>query len=167
MFWEGKQQVKALPLMRTLTFNIICSVLFRFERGPKRDECVDLFRKMATGLWSVPVNLPFTCYNRGLRAAARVRKIVKNIMLEKMVQLEKGASPHQDLITCLLSIYNDDNKELITEEEIEDNALLVMIAGYETTSALLTFIIRLLCNNPVVHASVLQGTSKSLFPLSV
>ncbi|GAV60668.1 LOW QUALITY PROTEIN: p450 domain-containing protein, partial [Cephalotus follicularis] len=156
MFWEGKQQVKALPLMRTLTFNTICSLLFGFERGPKRDECVDLLQKMSAGLWSVPVNLPFTGYNRSLRATARVRKILKNIILEKMVQLEKGASPYQDLITCLLSICNDDNKELITEEEIEDNALLVMNAGYETTSALLTFIIRLLCNNPVVHASVLQ-----------
>ncbi|GAV68644.1 p450 domain-containing protein [Cephalotus follicularis] len=142
--------------MRTLTFNIICSLLFGFERGPKRDECIDLFQKMVAGFWSVPVNLPFTRYNRSLRATARVRKIVKNIILEKKMQLEKGASSHQDLITCLLSIYNDDNKELITEEEIEDNALFVMIAGYETTSALLTFLIRLLCNNPVVHASVLQ-----------
>ncbi|GAV68637.1 p450 domain-containing protein [Cephalotus follicularis] len=156
MYWEGKQQVKVLPLMRRLTFDIICSLFCGFERGPKRDEFVDLFPKMVDGVWSVPINLPFTSYNRSLRATARMRKIVRNLIHEKRVQLENGASPHQDLITCLLSIRNDDNEELITEEEILQNVIFVMGAGYDTTSTLITFLVRLFANDPVVHASVLQ-----------
>ncbi|GAV60669.1 LOW QUALITY PROTEIN: p450 domain-containing protein, partial [Cephalotus follicularis] len=146
----------SLHLMRTLTFNIICSLLFGFERGPKRDECVDGLQKMIVGLWSVPINLPFTSYNRSLRATARIRKLLKNLMLKKRVQLQKGTFPHQDLITCLLSFCNDDNEQLITEEEIVDNAILVMAAGYETASSLIAFLIQLFANNHVVHASVLQ-----------
>ncbi|GAV68640.1 p450 domain-containing protein [Cephalotus follicularis] len=156
MFWEGKQQVKVLPLMRTLTFDIICSLLCGFERGPRRDEFVEFFPTMLDGVWSIPINLPFTGYNRSLRATARVRKIVRDLIHEKRVQLGKGASPYQDLITCLLSIRNDNNEELITEEEILHNATFVMGAGYETTSSLITFLIRLFANDPAVHASVLQ-----------
>nr|AFK40491.1 unknown [Lotus japonicus] len=36
IYWQGKQQVKVLPLMKKLTFNIICSLLFGIERGNKR-----------------------------------------------------------------------------------------------------------------------------------
>lgn len=70
---------------------------------------------------------------------------------------KKGASPHQDLITCLLGIKNKENEQVLTEKEIIHNSLLVMVAGYDTSSVLITFMVRLLANNPTVHAAVLQG----------
>ncbi|KAG6637573.1 hypothetical protein CIPAW_11G188000 [Carya illinoinensis] len=101
--------------------------------------------KMTEGMWSVPLNLPFTRYNRGLRAS------------EKRVELEhKAASPHQDLISCLLGIRNEDNEEALTVDEIVHNVMVVMVAGFDTSSVLITFIIRLLANEPAVYASVVQ-----------
>ncbi|XP_057461095.1 beta-amyrin 28-monooxygenase-like [Actinidia eriantha] len=98
-----------LPLMKTLTFNIICSLLFGVERGGRRDELVDCFQKMMEDMWSIPINLPFTRYNQSLRASAQAQNIVKELIHEKRDELEKkGASSHQDLITCLLSIHGRD-----------------------------------------------------------
>ncbi|KAM1394724.1 hypothetical protein PS2_030285 [Malus domestica] len=157
MHWHGKQKITVLPLMKNLTFNIICSLLFGVERGPRRDKLIECFRHMIEGIWSVPVNLPFTRYNQSLKASKKVQKMLKELVCEKRVQLEqKTTSPLQDLITCLLNIRNIDNEEELTENEILHNIMVVMIAGYDTSSVVITFLLRLLANEPAIHAAVLQ-----------
>jgi cytochrome P450 family 26 subfamily A len=86
---------------------------------------------MIGGIWSVPINLPFTRFNRGLRASARVRNFLKDLIAEKRMELKKGADPHQDLITCLLSTRDENNGEGMTEKEIVDNVILVLTAGHD------------------------------------
>lgn len=141
--------------MKTLTFNIICTLLFGIERGTRRDELVDWFQEMIAGMWSIPINLPFTRYNRSLQASKRVQDMLKDLIGEKKLQLQQmGADPKQDLITCLLSM--NDGEE-ISEKEIVDNSVLVMTAGHDTSSVLVTFLIRLLANDPSVYKAVLQG----------
>lgn len=153
--WHGKEQVTVLPLMKTLTFNIISSLLIGVERGIGRDDFVADVQEMIEGMWSIPINLPFTRYNHSLKASSRVQKRLKDLIQKKRSELEqKKASPRQDLITCLLSI--GDNEEGITEKEIIDNAMIVMVAGHDTSSVLITFLIRLFANNPAIHAAVLQ-----------
>jgi cytochrome P450 len=149
--------------MKTLTFNIICSLLFGVEQGARRDKFVASFKEMMPGMWSVPVNLPFTRYNRSLRASATIQNMIKDLIREKRVELEqKGASPHQDLITCLLSIRKEDNEEAVTENEIAHNVMLVMVAGHDTSSVLMTFLIRVLANEPTVYAAILRGMYNTL-----
>ncbi|KAE8125582.1 hypothetical protein FH972_020365 [Carpinus fangiana] len=156
MHWQGKQQVQVLPLMKTLTFNIICSLLFGVERGARREKFKACFKEMIVGTWSAPLNLPFTRYNRSLRASATAQNMIKDLIREKRVELEQKGASHQDLITCLLSIRKEDNEEALTEIEIVHNVMLVMIAGHDTSSVLMTFIMRLLANEPAVYAAVLQ-----------
>ncbi|XP_073279265.1 cytochrome P450 716B1-like [Primulina huaijiensis] len=154
--WQGKQQVTVLPMMKTLTFNMICTLLFGLERGAQRELLVQHFEDMIGGMWSIPVNMPFTLFNRSLKASAKVRKMLKDLILEKRIELEKGASSHQDLITCLLSIRGEDDKELVSEDEIIHNVMLIMVAGYDTSSILITFIVRLLANDSAIYSAVLK-----------
>ena len=153
--------------MKTLTFNIICGLLLGVERGIRREKLVGRFQEMIEGIWSVPVNLPFTRYNRSLQASTKIQNMIKELMREKEVELEKGASPHQDFITCLLSIRGKNNEEVITEKEIVDNVMLVMVAGHDTSAVLITFLVRLLANDPDVYAAVLKGTNNSLTRLII
>lgn len=144
--------------MKNLTFNIICSLLFRLEQGTRRDELLECFQKMIEGMLSVPVKLPFTRYSQSLKGSKRVQDIIKDLISEKRVELErKIASPLQDLITCLLSSRSDNNGKVMTEKEILHNIMLVMVAGHDTSSVVFTFLLRLLANDPVVHATLLQG----------
>ncbi|GMY31330.1 cytochrome P450 716B1-like [Fagus crenata] len=130
MHWQGKKQVK----VRTL-------ILL------PRDDII----------WSIPIDLPFTRYNRSLKASTRVQNMVRDLIREKRVELEqKGASPCQDLITCMLSIHNENNEQVISDKEIVQNVIVVMVAGHDTSSVLITFIIRLLANEPAVYAAILQ-----------
>ncbi|KAJ4726093.1 Cytochrome P450 [Melia azedarach] len=157
LHWHGKDGVTVLPQMKTLTFNIVCSLLFGLERGAQRDRFIDRFQEMVEGMWSVPVNLPFTRFSSSLRASARVQTMVKDLIREKRMKLEqKTAAPHDDLITCLLSIRNENNEEVISENEIVHNVMLIMVAGHDTSSVLITFLMRLLADDPAIYAAVLQ-----------
>nr|TKS14912.1 cytochrome P450 716B1-like [Populus alba] len=110
------------------------------------------------------VSHSFTRFNRGLRASARVRNFLKDLIAEKRMELKKGADPHQDLITCLLSTRDENNGEGMTEKEIVDNVILVLTAGHDNSAILITFMIRLLAIEPSIYAAVLQeqeGIAKS------
>ncbi|KAF9598902.1 hypothetical protein IFM89_032756 [Coptis chinensis] len=60
------------------------------------------------------------------------------------------------------SIRGEDNASLLSEKEIVDNVMLAMTAGHDTSSVLITFIVQLLGNNPVVYATVLQDAQEKL-----
>ncbi|KAH9796401.1 Taxane 13-alpha-hydroxylase [Citrus sinensis] len=156
MHWHGKEQVQAMPLMKTLTFSIMSSLLFGIEEGDqRRDALVKLFQQIIDGIFTIPVNLPFTRFNRSLQASKKVRAMLMNLIREKGAALEQHtASPNQDLISCLLSIRNE--SVVLSDEEIIDNAIIVMIAGHDTSAILITFFIRLLANDPSVYATIVQ-----------
>lgn len=148
--------------MKTLTFNIICSLLFGLERGAQRDQMIHYFQQMIEGIWSIPINLPFTRFNCSLKASKDVQKMLKQLVSEKHHEFDNNlASSHQDLITCLLSIRGENNQELISETEIIHNVMLIMVAGYDTSSVLITFIVRLLAKYPNIYTAVLKGKNSS------
>ncbi|XP_072950911.1 beta-amyrin 28-monooxygenase-like isoform X3 [Typha angustifolia] len=141
-----------LPLMKSLTFDIICSLIFGLERGEVREGLDKDFDEMVAGMWAIPVNLPFTAFNKSLRASSRVRKVLTGIIREKKAKLEQGlCSSDKDLITYLCSLGG-----ALTEEEIVDNARLVLIAGHDTSSVLITFMIRHLANDPDTLAGIIH-----------
>lgn len=144
--------------MKTLAFDMICSLLCGIDRGSRRDDLSTCVKLLVDGMWSVPLNFPFTRYHRGLRASARLQNMLKDLIREKRVELEQeGVSSHQDLISCLVSIRGQDNGESLSEDEIVHNVVAVMFAGHETTATLITFIIRVLANEPAIYARVVQG----------
>ncbi|KAI4388356.1 hypothetical protein MLD38_000690 [Melastoma candidum] len=155
--WDGHKKVTVLPLMKKLSFNIICDLLFGLERGAPRDDHLESFQTMIEGIYSIPVNLPFTRYNRSLRGSARAGEMLKRLVHNKRRELEKDPSaPKRDLITCLLSKRDDSGEQLLTDEEIIHNARAVMAAGHDSSSVLITFMIRQLSNSPDIYERVLK-----------
>nr|GEU31631.1 cytochrome P450 716B1-like [Tanacetum cinerariifolium] len=95
--WHGKNEIQVQPLIKTLTFNIICSLLFGIERGPKREKFLPLFQDMIEGILAIPINLPFTQFNRGIRARKKMVPMLMDLIHEKRDVLEKQkhlASPN-------------------------------------------------------------------------
>ncbi|KAL5721849.1 hypothetical protein ACHQM5_005441 [Ranunculus cassubicifolius] len=151
MNWQGKEKVTVLPLMKTLTFDIICSLLFGLEPGLRREKLVHWFEQLMGGFVTIPINLPFTRFSRSIRARRNIENMIVNIIHEKRLALEKKQiSPLQDLITSLIS--NTD----VSEMEIVDNIILIMTAGHDTSATLITFMVRLLSNDQTIYAMVLK-----------
>ncbi|KAI7737942.1 hypothetical protein M8C21_015135 [Ambrosia artemisiifolia] len=159
LHWHGKHEVQVQPLIKILTFNLICSLLFGIERGPKREKMLPLFQDMLEGLLSIPINFPFTKYNRGIIARKKLVPMLMDLIREKrelLKEINQQGDPHTDLITSFLSIRDGDGSAMMSEAEIIDNIILVMIAGYDTTSVLLTFLVRLLANTKSICSTIVQ-----------
>jgi cytochrome P450 family 26 subfamily A len=147
-----------MPLMKILTFNIMSSLIMGIEEGAKRDMLVGLFQQLIKGSLSVPINFPFTRFSRSLQASRKIRMILADLIRERRAaQKEQTAFPQQDLITTLLNLRNEDSSAALSDEEIVDNAITIMIAGHDTISVLLTTLIRNLANDQAVYAGIAQG----------
>lgn len=144
--------------MKTLTFNIISLLIFGIGKGAMRDTLKDLFNQMMEGMLSVPVNLPFTRFNRSLKARAKFEVVISDLIRGRKEALQThGASPRQDLITCLLNSRREGDAAALSDNEILDNVCAIMIAGHDTTSILLTSLIRLFALKPSIYTMVAQG----------
>ena len=141
------------------------SLIFGIEHGERRSTLVELLQHMMNGLVSLPINLPFTRFNRSLKASAKIRTLIKDLLSERRAALEQRiAAPNKDLITCFLNIGNNDPSILMSDEEIIDNVIGVMIAGHDTSSVLITFLVRLLATDQSVYANIMQGKQTIQFP---
>lgn len=99
--------------MKTLTFNILSSLIIGIEQGEKRDILVELFQQLLKGVLSVPINLPFTCFNHSLQASEKIQAVTMYLIHEKRTALEHQAN--FDLITSLLSLRNKDNSASLSD----------------------------------------------------
>ncbi|XP_004957873.2 cytochrome P450 716B1 [Setaria italica] len=155
--WAGRGAVTVLPLMKRLTFDIISSLLFGLERGAARDALAADFKHLIDGMWAVPVDLPFTAFHRSLRASARARRVIAGITRETKARLERGeASRSSDLIACLLSLTDGSGAPQLSEEEIVDSSMVTLIAGHDTSSILMTFMVRHVASDPDTLAAMVQ-----------
>uniref|UniRef100_A0A0D3GRN4 Cytochrome P450 n=1 Tax=Oryza barthii TaxID=65489 RepID=A0A0D3GRN4_9ORYZ len=162
--WSGRAAVTVMPLMKRLTFDIIASLLFGLGPGAAaRDALAGDFERVMGGMWAVPVDLPFTAFRRSLRAAARARRLLAGITRERKAALERGAATRSsDLIACLLSLTDDrGGAPLLSEEEIVDTAMVALVAGHDTSSILMTFMVRHLANDPDTLAAMHEEIARS------
>ncbi|XP_065877487.1 taxadiene 5-alpha hydroxylase-like isoform X1 [Euphorbia lathyris] len=157
MQWHGKQKISVMPFMKTLSFNIMSSFIVGIEQGSRRERLKQLFYRIVEGAFTVPINFPFTSFSRSIKARAKIRAITLELIHEKRAALEQlQASPQKDLLTCLIALRNEDNSPMLSDEEIVDNAIITMVAGHDTTSVMLTFLIKLLASDASIHASIVQ-----------
>ncbi|ERN19623.1 hypothetical protein AMTR_s00062p00138120 [Amborella trichopoda] len=94
-------------------------------------------------------------FNRSLSTSNRVRKVLAGLIRVKKAQVGLGSGPlHKDLITSLVSIKGEDGRRTLSEDEMIDNVILAMVAGHDTSSILMTFLIRLLAMDSLLYAGV-------------
>lgn len=153
-----KDTIKAVVTMKKLTFHLACSILFGIEDETTIHEMLDDFTTAFKAVWSLPVNFPGTVYWRGLQARSRIVKLIKPIIGRKREELSKGIlHPTSDVLSCMIAL-RDENQEPITEDEIVDNFVTLMIASHDTSAILLSLMIWKLSRDPEICQRVFEGT---------
>ncbi|KAH9311002.1 hypothetical protein KI387_026037, partial [Taxus chinensis] len=154
--WEGKECITVLPLMKTVTFEVACDLLFSLKDRKETDILCKDFTEAVKGVWSLPLNLRGTAFHIGLNARSRICKRLSSLLQVRRKEIEQGEiSPDQDLMSSMLSM-RDENGNALTEEEIIDNVMVVMSAGHDTSCSLLVNLIRLLALYPNIYRKVFE-----------
>ncbi|GLJ25597.1 hypothetical protein SUGI_0490380 [Cryptomeria japonica] len=154
--WEGKEFITVLPLMKTITFQIACDLLFSLTDTKERQILGTDFTEAMKGVWSFPLDLPGTTFRSGLNARSRICKRLTSLLQVRRGELQQEkSSPDQDLMSTMLTM-RDENGGALTEEDIIDNMIAVMAAGHESTCTLLVHLVRLLALNPDIYQNIMQ-----------
>ena len=96
---------QAVPLVKTLNFKIMSSLIFEIAQSANRDVLGELYQQPVKSVLSVPINFPFTCFNHSLQAREKTRTIILYLKHEKRL-LWSIKSPFLSQISspsCLVS----------------------------------------------------------------
>ncbi|WCJ34670.1 Beta-amyrin 28-monooxygenase [Euphorbia peplus] len=152
--WEGKEQVTVFPLAKNFTFWLACRLFLSLDDPNHIAKFSEPFELLASGIISIPIDLPGTPFRRGINASKFIRKELIKIINQRKVDLAEGnATKNKDILSHMLTI-TDENGEFMKEFDVADKILGLLIGGHDTASAACTFIIYYLAEYPLIYDRV-------------
>ncbi|XP_058228076.1 beta-amyrin 28-monooxygenase-like [Rhododendron vialii] len=152
--WENKDQVVVFPLTKHYTFWIACRLFLSVEDPSHVAKFEDPFSGLVAGIFSVPIDLPGTPFNRAIKASNFIRTELVAIIKQRNLDLAEGkASPTQDILSHMLST-SDENGKFMHEADIADKILGLLIGGHDTASSSCASIVKFLAELPEVYEGV-------------
>jgi enediyne biosynthesis protein E7 len=91
--------------------------------------------------------------NRDLKFAFRFRSLTK-LVAELIERRRREASSHEDFLSMLMAARDRDNHTAMSEKELIDEVMTLIVAGHETTAAALTWTWYLICQHPQTAAEL-------------
>ncbi|CBI24045.3 unnamed protein product, partial [Vitis vinifera] len=114
------------------------------------------FHVLASGLITVPIDLPGTPFHRAIKASNFIRKELRAIIKQRKIDLAEGkASQNQDILSHMLLATDEDGCHM-NEMEIADKILGLLIGGHDTASAAITFLIKYMAELPHIYEKVYE-----------
>ncbi|XP_004308981.1 PREDICTED: taxane 13-alpha-hydroxylase-like [Fragaria vesca subsp. vesca] len=152
---QGKDIVQLVLLVKRLTFKVTCSLFFGLPEGKDKDALFEDFTIAIKGLWAIPLNLPGTQFYKAVQARSRIAKLLTKVVEEKKNKATKVTPQNNDIISALL-LLRDEDGEPLQEQEIVDNLITLIVASHDTTSILLSLLLRHLSTDSKIFSEVLQ-----------
>ncbi|HEY8039481.1 MAG TPA: cytochrome P450 [Polyangiaceae bacterium] len=132
--------------MQSITLQVILRTVFGLEEGPRFTELADLLRR-TLDVGSHPILLmpfmqrdlgPLSPWGRFLRTAAKASDILR---AEIRAGRAKGTAGRQDVLAMMLDA-RDEHGEPLSEDEVHDELVTLLVAGHETTATALAWTLR-------------------------
>jgi len=145
--------------MQTLTLRVIVRAVFGYERGPAADELGAALRAMVEPLGARSGLMLAAALVRGRgRSGSAQRFEARKRVVDQLLYAEitrRRADPnladHDDVFSTLL-LAEDEDGERLTDGEVRDELLTLLLAGHETTATGLAWAFDLLLHEPRVLA---------------
>ncbi|WP_138506703.1 cytochrome P450 [Nostoc sp. PA-18-2419] len=144
--WEEQQEFTWFQEFKQLTFDIASQLLLGTRPGVEGMRLSQLFTTLANGLFAInPLPLPFTKFGKALAARNQILEHVTEVVRQRQ------QNPTKDVLSLLVQARDEDGNSL-SEKELIAQALLLLFAGHDTTTTMLTW----LCLELARHPEVLQ-----------
>ena len=159
--WSDGTEIDIHREMMRTTLAIATRTLFGVELGPKMPlvaEALDAFIRQNAGLsvWQLFVKLPSPRRRRFLRGVNTLDEIVYGIIRERR---QKGMG--DDLLSDLLRAQDTDGSSM-TDQQLRDEVMTMLLAGHETTALALSWAWFLLATHPEAQAAVYDEVDQAL-----
>jgi cytochrome P450 len=159
--WSPDERRDLYKDMMRVTFAIVTRALFSADRRDDAQEVAKALEVLmpwaifgatvGSVLPSLPVILPL----RGKAAVARLNRLVLEIVARRRAE----GGDRGDLLSMLLATRDEDGSAL-TDQDICDEALTLIVAGHDTTANTLTWAWHLLTENPEVQEALYEEVQR-------
>ncbi|KAK4257154.1 hypothetical protein QN277_006778 [Acacia crassicarpa] len=146
--WAHQGRINAYLETRKVTFENIGELFGSFEPGDLLDTMDELYDGLVKGMRAYPLNFPGTAYHRGYKCRKKLEEIYgKELQKRKKMKVVKTV----DLMDGLMQIKDDEGNSL-SDTEVIDNIVSLVVGGYVSTSLVSMWAIYLLAKFPnVLH----------------
>ncbi|RDY07019.1 hypothetical protein CR513_08912 [Mucuna pruriens] len=147
--WENNTEVTVFPLAKRYTFWVASRLFINVDDPEQVAKLAEPFNYVAAGILSMPIDLPGTMFNRAIKASKFIREeMLMKVIKQRKVDLANGtATETQDIMSHMLS-YCDEDGKYMSERDIADKILGMLIGGHDTASSACTFIVKYLAELP-------------------
>jgi cytochrome P450 len=170
--WPLGDEFTLLESMQSLTLRVIMEVIFGYQPGtPEEVELRRAVRAMIEPIASprglillrmAMSALPIVKRRGGPSAAAArfesAKRAVDEILYAEIARRREDPSlAERDDVFSALLLARDEDGELLTDREVRDELLTLLMAGHETTATGLAWTFDLVLHSPAVRARALEG----------
>lgn len=139
--WEQKREFKWFEEFKQLTFEIASQIFLGTSTG-ETARFSQLFATLIDGFFAFP-KLPGSRFKKSLQARDEILAHLAQVIEQRQT------NPTDDALSLLIQT-EDENGDRLTFEEIQVQALLLLFAGHETTTTMLTWFALELARHPEV-----------------
>lgn len=159
------ESIDVYPLMNKLAFDIVINTLFNVELPQEaRDELSRIITEIQAFV-IIETRQPHKSWwfklsgeiKKNLIKSARIRAIVQDIIRQR----KASGKTYDDLLDMLLQARYEDTQQGMTEEQLIDEIIILIIAGHETTANALSWTLYLLATHPEVLNTLLRPPLES------
>jgi cytochrome P450 len=162
--WTPGAPFAALPRMRAITFEVILRAVFGVEDRPRLQRLERTLDELLGWLTGLRQGIVFGLLGpERMERQRRFRRQRAAVDAEVLAHIRaRRADPRlqerDDVLSMLLRARDADGRPL-EDREIRDELVTLLVAGHETTSALLTWAIHDLARRPELLARIAAGES--------
>jgi cytochrome P450 len=169
--WPVGQEFRLIESMQSLTLRVIMEAVFGYRPGtPEEAELRHAIRAMIEPIASprgllllraAMTALPIVKRSAPSPAAERfeaAKRAVDEILYAEIARRRDDPSlPERDDVFSALLLASDDEGRRLSDREVRDELVTLLMAGHETTATGLAWTFDLLLHSPAVHKRALEG----------
>jgi retinoid hydroxylase len=146
--WFQQGEITWFNEFKQLTFSIASTLLI--GASPQDNSIPQLsqwFTELTNGLFALPFKIPGSTYTKALQARNNLLIHVENVIQSKQNH------PGEDVLGLLMQSMDEDGSSL-SIEELKVQAILLLFAGHETTTSLITSFCMVVAQRPDILAQL-------------
>ena len=149
--WPRGEQIELHPRMQRLTLEIILRAVFGLDPGPRLDDLRERLTQIL-GIGGGPLATlpalrrdlgPRSPWGRFVRLRARA-----DARIFELIDERRAAGEERDDVLAMLLAARDEQGRPMTDQELRDELMTLLVAGHETTASQLAWAISALLRTP-------------------
>lgn len=162
--WPANRPFSSHARMQALTLEVILRVVFGVAEGPRLDELRHLLRRVVD---VGPIEL-IGWHNPRLqrvgpwRAYASTQRRVDQLLYAEIADRRRATDldRRRDVLSRLLTVSTEGDEPPLTDAELRDQLITLLLAGHETTATALAWTLHELARDPVEHAKATRAADE-------